>query len=116
MTFTTIDADIQKLLYTEDLYLYVGQGSDVVGLALNAYNGYMTTTGTTVDMYNFDENTTYNYRLWQAKTDDSYSVVPSSFNTFTTGDYPNVPSAPTSGSPPRIDGGLNISWSLHNGL
>jgi len=115
MTFTTIDADIQKLLYTEDLDLYVGQGSDIVAIALNPYNGYMTTTGVTVDMYWFEENTTYNYRLWQAKSDNSYSVVPSSFSTFTTGDYPNTPSAPTSGSPPRIDGGLNISWSSTTG-
>ena len=52
----------------------------------------MSTTGTYVTMGNFEASTTYNYRMWQAKSDDSYSVVPSYTSTFTTATMPVRPS------------------------
>lgn len=60
----------------------------MLGIVLNAYNGYMSTTSTSLHLVDFADNTTYNYRIWQAKSDDSYSVAGSYSSTLTPTTYP----------------------------
>jgi hypothetical protein len=110
--YNSIDLNIISLMYQTDLYLCVGGDSSELANEINPSNGFMATSGTVVDMFWLKPNTTYNYRCWQVNSVDSYSIVPSYSQTFTTGNYPQTPGDVLLDSvTPRVNGGFNLKWT-----